>query len=55
MTLIKDLNVKGTSFVAKRGTVVRNIRLCDVDGHIEGKVNGVTIYIKTCYLKKVSK
>lgn len=55
VSLTRSLDVKGTTFVAKRGTVVRNIRLCDVDGHIEGKVNGVTIYIKTCYLKKVSK
>ena len=55
VSLTRSLDVKGTTFVAKRGTVVRNIRLCDVAGHIEGKVNGVTIYIKTCYLKKVSK
>ncbi|MGK0362072.1 MAG: protein PhnA [Bradymonadia bacterium] len=55
VSLTRSLDVKGTTFVAKRGTVVRNIRLCDVPEHIEGKVNGVTIYIKTCYLKKVSK
>jgi len=55
VTLIKDLNVKGANFVAKRGTAVRNIRL--VDGHpgqIEGKVNGQQIVILTQYVKKSS-
>lgn len=52
VTLIKDLDVKGTSFVAKRGTLVKNIRLTDHPEHIEGKVNGVTIVLKTQFLKK---
>ena len=51
--IIKDLNVKGTSFVAKQGTSVRNIGLVIDDAtHIEGRVNGVKIYIKTCFVKK---
>ncbi len=38
VTLIKDLNVKGTSFTAKRGTSVRGISLvADNPEHIEGK------------------
>jgi protein PhnA len=53
VVLIKDLNVKGTSFVAKRGTAVRNIILSHNDPeHIEGKVNGQHIYILTKYVKK---
>ena len=53
VVLIKDLNVKGTSFVAKRGTAVRNIILSQGDPeHIEGKVNGQHIYILTKYVKK---
>lgn len=53
VVLIKDLNVKGTSFVAKRGTAVRNIILSHGDPeHIEGKVNGQHIYILTKYVKK---
>lgn len=52
--IIKDLDVKGTSFVAKRGTVVKNIRLTDNPEHIEGKVNGTGIVLKTCFLKKSS-
>ncbi len=50
--LIKDLNVKGVSFTAKRGTAVRNISLSDNPEHIEGKVNGTRIVIIAAYTKK---
>jgi len=53
ITLIKDLNVKGGGFTAKRGTVVRNISLVqDNPGHIEGRVNGQQIVILTKFVKK---
>ncbi len=52
ITIIKDLNVKGTSFVAKRGTLVQRISLTDNPEHIEGKVNGTKIVILTCFVKK---
>jgi len=52
VTIIKDLDVKGANFVAKRGTAVRNISLTDDPEHIEGRVNGTKIYLKTCFLKK---
>lgn len=52
VTIIKDLDVKGAGFVAKRGTAVRNISLSNDPEHIEGRVNGVKIYLKTCFLKK---
>jgi protein PhnA len=53
VVLIKDLNVKGGGFTAKRGTAVRNIRLVhDNPEHIEGKVDGQTIVILTQYVKK---
>lgn len=52
VTIIKDLDVKGAGFVAKRGTAVRNISLTNDPEHIEGRVNGVKIYLKTCFLKK---
>lgn len=55
VTLIKDLNVKGASFTAKRGTSVRGISLVtDNPEHIEGKVNGQQIVILTKFVKKVS-
>lgn len=53
VTLIKDLDVKGGGFTAKRGTLVKNIRLGDDPTHVEGKVNGSAIYLKTVFLKKV--
>lgn len=53
VVLIKDLNVKGGGFTAKRGTAVRNVSLShDNVNHIEGKVNGQTIVIITEYVKK---
>ncbi len=51
--LIKDLNVKGANFTAKRGTAVRGISLVpDNAGQIEGRVNGQQIVILTQYVKK---
>jgi len=52
VTLIKDLDVKGAGFTAKRGTQVKNIRLGDDPSHIEGKVNKVSVMLKTCFLKR---
>lgn len=51
--LIKDLNVKGANFTAKRGTAVRNISLVpDNPEQIEGRVNGQQIVILTQFVKK---
>ncbi|MFD2562565.1 PhnA domain-containing protein [Aquimarina rubra] len=53
VVLIKDLNVKGANFTAKRGTAVRNISLVhDNPEHIEGKVSGQHIVILTKFVKK---
>lgn len=52
VTLIKDLNVKGAGFTAKRGTAVRGISLTPNPEQIEGRVNGVRIVLLTCFLKK---
>jgi protein PhnA len=53
VTIIKDLDVKGTGFTAKRGTVVKNISLAEGDPeHVLGKVNGTRIFIKCCFVKK---
>ncbi|MFN3847742.1 MAG: alkylphosphonate utilization protein, partial [Paracoccaceae bacterium] len=53
VVLIKDLPVKGSSMVAKRGTAVRGIRLVfDNADQIEGKVNGQTIVILCQFVKK---
>ena len=53
VTLIKDLNVKGANFTAKRGTAVRGISLvADNAEHIEGRVEGQRIIILTEFVKK---
>ncbi len=53
VVLIKDLNVKGGGFTAKRGTAVRNISLVhDNPEQIEGKVSGQQIVILTQFVKK---
>ena len=52
VTLIKDLDVKGASFTAKRGTLVKNTSLTNNPEHIEGRVNGTQIVILTCFVKK---
>lgn len=53
VTLIKDLDVKGANFTAKRGTAVRGISLVqDNPEHIEGRVSGQQIVILTKFVKK---
>jgi protein PhnA len=51
---IKDLKVKGTSAVLKRGTVIKNIRLTDDENLVEGnadKIKGLVLEVQ--YFKKV--
>jgi len=50
--LIKDLEVKGAEFTAKRGTLVKNINLTENSEQIEGRVNGMQIVLLTKFLKK---
>lgn len=53
VVLIKDLQVKGANFTAKRGTAVRGITLvADNPEHIEGRINGQQIVILTKFVKK---
>jgi protein PhnA len=55
VSLIKSLDVKGSTLNAKMGTVVKNIRLvADNTEQIEGKIEGQTIVILTKYVRKVS-
>ncbi|MFT7449506.1 MAG: protein PhnA [Patescibacteria group bacterium] len=53
VTIIQDLNVKGSTITAKRGVAVRRIRLDPNNAeYIEGKVDGQHIVILTKYVKK---
>jgi protein PhnA len=55
VVVIKDLNVKGSSIVAKRGEAVRNISLVwDNAEQIEGKVGFQQVVLLTKYVKKTS-
>ena len=54
VVLIKDLDVKGATFTAKRGAAVHNIKLVWDDANlIEGRVENQNIYILTQYVKKI--
>lgn len=53
VVLIKDLDVKGATFTAKRGAAVHNIKLVWDDANlIEGRVESQSIFILTQYVKK---
>lgn len=53
VVLIKDLDVKGANFTAKRGAPVHNIKVVwDNAEQIEGRVDGQHIVILTQYVKK---
>jgi protein PhnA len=51
--VIKDLKVKGGSSDLKRGTLIKKIHLIGDPGAIECRVDGSTLVLKTCFLKKV--
>jgi protein PhnA len=51
---IKDLKVKGTSFVIKRGTVIKNIYLTADEKLVEGNAEKLKgLVLETQYFKKV--
>ncbi|CAN5473835.1 alkylphosphonate utilization protein [soil metagenome] len=53
VVLTQGLNVKGTSFTASKGTVVKKIKLVhDNFEQIEGKINDQTIVILCKFVKK---
>ena len=52
VTVIKDLKVKGSSMVIKRGTKVKSIRLTENPEEVDCKIEGSSIVLKTCFLKK---
>ena len=49
---IKDLKVKGSSIVLKQGVTIKKIRLTDDIEEIDCKVDGSSITLKTCFVKK---
>lgn len=53
VVLIKDLPLRGTSRVYKRGTKVTGIKLTDNPEEIDCKIEGSKIVLRVEYLKKV--
>jgi protein PhnA len=54
VVLTQALNVKGTSFTASKGVVVKRIKLVhDNPEHIEGKINDQVIVILCKFVKKL--
>jgi protein PhnA len=51
--VIKDLKVKGGSSDLKRGTLIKKIHLVGDPEAVECRVDGSTLVLKTCFLKKV--
>jgi protein PhnA len=53
VTLIKDLKLKGSSTVLKRGTLIKNIHLTDDADEIEGRTDKVKgLVLRTEFLRK---
>ena len=50
--LIKDLKVKGSSIVLKKGTKVKSIRLVSGDHEVDCKTDSGSFMLKACFLKK---
>lgn len=52
VTIIKDLKVKGSSTVIKRGTMVKGIKLTDDPAEVEARVNKTAMVLRAEFLKK---
>ncbi len=50
--LVKDLPLKGASQTLKGGTKSKPIRLVDGDHEISCRIDGVSIGLKACFVKK---
>ena len=52
VSVIKDLKIKGSSDVIKRGTMVKNIRLTDNPAEIDCRINKTAMVLRTEFVKK---
>ena len=52
VTVIKDLKVRGSSDVIKRGTKVNNIKLTDDPAEIDCRVNKTAMVLRTEFFRK---
>jgi protein PhnA len=52
VVLIKDLKLRGSSGVLKQGAKAKNIRLVEGDHEIDCKIDGASLALKACFVKK---
>lgn len=52
VTIIKDLKVKGSSMVIKRGKTVKSIKLTEDPSEVDCRVDGTSIVLRSEFLKK---
>ncbi len=52
VVVMKTLKVKGSSVSVKKGQVVKKIRLTDDPDEVDCKVDGMSIVLRTEFLKK---
>jgi len=52
VTLTKSLKVKGGNVTLKQGALVKKIRLTDNEDEVDCKVDGMSIVLRTEFLKK---
>jgi protein PhnA len=52
VVVMKTLKVKGSSVSVKKGQVVKRIRLTDDPDEVDCKVDGMSIVLRTEFLKK---
>ena len=55
VAMVTDLKLKGTSDTLKTGTKSKPIRIVEGDHEIDCRMNGLSIALKACYVKKVTK
>ncbi|MGJ8678217.1 MAG: zinc ribbon domain-containing protein YjdM [Akkermansiaceae bacterium] len=53
VAMVKDLKLKGTSKVLKSGMKSKPIRIVEGDHEIDCKMDGLSIALKACFVKKV--
>jgi protein PhnA len=54
VAMVKDLKLKGSSTVLKIGTKSKPIRLVDGDHEIDCRMEGLSIALKACFVKKIN-
>ncbi len=52
VSVIKSLKVKGSSTTIKQGTTIKKIRLTGDAEEVDCKVDGMSVVLKSCFLKK---